>query len=486
MYQGITPLFTKLKQMDSNNPLSFHVPGHKNGQIYDNKAIDYYGKMLKIDMTELPDLDDLHAPTGVIREAEALATSFFQSEHTFFLVGGSTAGNLAMILAVCNEGDKVIVQRNSHKSIINGLELSGANPIFITPEYDQQLGRYTNPSIETLQKALKLHPDAKAVVLTYPDYFGITYPIREMIEIAHSYNIPVLVDEAHGVHFSLGSPFPTSSLHLGADIVVQSAHKMAPAMTMASYLHIRTEFDLMDKVAHYLELLQSSSPSYPLMASLDIARHYLATLDRNDLHAIEQSVLNVRNILSESNHWSVVPISEKSDLLKITLHVKHGLSTEEVVRAFEKEQVYTELSTHNQILFIHGLAPFGKVKDLKKAVKSVNEQLINRVKHATIDISKLFNEQIQGLVFSYQTMKRLSHIVVPIDQGMNQIAAESVIPYPPGVPIILKGERITAAHIEAIQHLLSQGVKIQQRHTGIKIYSKENTGRPVSDVPPGL
>src|SRR5699024_1345518 len=154
---------------------------------------------------------------------------------SFFLTGGSTAGNLAMILATCSPGDKVIVQRNSHKSIMNGLELANAHPIFIAPDYDGTVDRYTHPNVGTLEQALIDHPNAKAVVLTYPDYFGRTYDIARMIKLAHSYHIAVLVDEAHGVHFSLGSPFPASAIDFGADVVVQSAHKMAPAMTMASY-----------------------------------------------------------------------------------------------------------------------------------------------------------------------------------------------------------------------------------------------------------
>src|SRR5699024_2983871 len=157
-----------------------------------------------------------------------------------------------MILAVCRSGEKVIVQQNSHKSIMNALELCKAQPVFLAPEYDQEVSRYTHPSITTLHQTLKAHPDAKAVVLTYPDYFGGTYPLKEMIDLSHSYHIPVLIDEAHGVHFSLGTPLPPSALELGADAVVQSAHKMAPAMTMASYLHINSELVSKQKVSHYL------------------------------------------------------------------------------------------------------------------------------------------------------------------------------------------------------------------------------------------
>ncbi|MBP1970330.1 lysine decarboxylase [Virgibacillus natechei] len=420
-------------------------------------------------MTEIPGLDDLHAPTEAIAEAENLAADFFQVDHTFFLVGGSTAGNLAMILATCNAGDKVIVQRNSHKSVMNGMELSGARPVFIAPEYDQMVGRYANPSLDTLREALRQHPDAKAVVLTYPDYFGKTYEMKEMIDVVHAYHMPVLVDEAHGVHFSLGDPFPASALELGADVVVQSAHKMAPAMTMGSFLHMNSGLVSKEQIAHYLQMIQSSSPSYPLIASLDIARGFLATMKAEEINNTVQSATMVRTILQASVHWDILPTD---DPLKITLHLKDGLSAKNTARLFERQNIYPELVTHNQILFIHGLSPFQKPNQLKKAVKSVGEQLKNQTNHATIEITKLFTHPIQELALSYQEMNQLNDKQVSFHEGIGHIAAEAVIPYPPGIPVILKGERITTEHIEIIEQLVERGINIQQRDKGIKIYTE--------------
>ncbi|CDO04899.1 Arginine decarboxylase [Oceanobacillus picturae] len=460
MDQQLTPLFQALKQFTKNSPVSFHVPGHKNGTIFPEKASDFYNEILKLDMTELTGLDDLHAPEGPIAEAERLAADYFQAEHTYFLVGGSTAGNLAMIMAACSRGDKVIVQRNSHKSIMNGLELRGANPIFISPAYEESVGRFTNPEQDSLLEALKRHPDAKAVVLTYPDYFGGTYPLKEMIELAHDYQIPVLVDEAHGVHFSLGNPFPASAISLGADVVVQSAHKMAPAMTMASFLHHNSSLVSRRRLSHYLQLLQSSSPSYPLMASLDIARAFLATMPRQDVDAVMKSVEEVKRLFEDSENWSIVPAE---DPLKITLHVKH--SANEVAKLFEEQNIYPELQTDNQILFIHGLSPFSQTGTLKKAVKTVNEQLKNSRMHDTIDIVPFLTglESITELAIPYAKMDQLETRHVPITEAAGHIAAEAVIPYPPGIPLILKGERIKEKQLEHITQLQGNGVRLQQR-----------------------
>ncbi|MFC3041004.1 aminotransferase class I/II-fold pyridoxal phosphate-dependent enzyme [Virgibacillus xinjiangensis] len=470
MDQKLTPLFDRLVEFQQEQPVSFHVPGHKNGRLLSPSAIPYYDSILRLDLTELPGLDDLHAPEGVIAEAERLAAEYFQADHTYFLVGGSTSGNLAMILAACSAGDEVLVQRNSHKSIMNGLELSGAQPVFLSPDFDEEVDRYTSPSPSTLVAALKEHPQAKALVLTYPDYFGRTYNIKEMIDLAHSYHIPVLVDEAHGVHFSKGHPFPCSSLHYGADAVVHSAHKMAPAMTMASYLHVRSSRLRRDRVEYYLQMIQSSSPSYPLMASLDLARAYLASIKFQDIQTIMESIGKVRGLLASSDAWVVLPDTDYEDPLKITLHVKHSSTTKEIMGLLEKEGIYPEMATHNQILFIHGLAPFSRWDELGKAVKSVNERLKNKSGHATIDTAKFFSEPIQELALSYQEMTQLTHIDVSLREAEGRIAAEAVIPYPPGVPLIMKGERITPRQMDTLASLLEKGVRLQQRNTGIRVF----------------
>jgi len=456
--------------MAARNPVSFHVPGHKHGELFPESARKSFAQILPLDMTEIPGLDDLHAPKEVIAEAEMLAADFFQSDHTFFLVGGSTAGNIAMLLASCSAGDQVIVQRNSHKSVMNGLELCAADPIYIAPEYNQELGRYTAPSYASLKKALELYPSVKAVMLTYPDYFGDTYDIGEMIELVHTYDIPVLVDEAHGVHFSLGDPFPPSSLELGADIVVQSAHKMAPAMTMTAFLHINSRFISKERVAYFLQMIQSSSPSYPLMASLDISRAFLATLSPRDVDAVMESVRSVREILNATDQLEVLPYIRTHDPLKITLHVKHLYHVKDVTRILEGENIFPELVTHNQILFIHALHPFTQVYRLRHAMKKVQEQLKFTHNSATMDIKDIFMQPIQQLALSYQEMSQLPYKRVPLDEGVGHIAAEAIIPYPPGIPLVLKGERITKAHILAMEQLQKQGVGIQQRDEGLQVY----------------
>ncbi|MEN1966484.1 aminotransferase class I/II-fold pyridoxal phosphate-dependent enzyme [Lentibacillus sp. N15] len=469
------PLYTALIQFNQQHSISFHVPGHKNGTIFPHEARNAFKNILPIDVTELTGLDDLHAASGVIAEAEQLAADFFHADHTFFLVGGSTAGNLAMIMATCAPGEKVIVQRNSHKSIINGLELSGANPVFIAPEYDEAANRYTSPSLDTLKAALRKYPEAKAVVLTYPDYFGRTYAIDPMIQLAHAYDIPVLVDEAHGAHFILGDPFPASSLALGADLAVQSAHKMAPAMTMASYLHIAGQRISNDRVAHYLQMLQSSSPSYPLMASLDIARAFLATFSERDMKMVLGSVQQVRRLFANSDYWNLIPLTTHDDPLKITLSIKQGYTGFTVAHFFEQAGIYPELAADHHVLFIHGLQAFQKLDKLSNAIKQVQDRLKITAKHATIEVIKQFPAKINTLAMSYEQMRKCQTAIVPFQQAKDKVAAEAVIPYPPGIPLIMKGEQVTGEHIKRIEQLIMQGAAFQHRDltSGIRILMKK-------------
>lgn len=465
MKQSHSPILQKLTAFKNQEPISFHVPGHKSGRLFPEYARPYFDSILPMDLTELPGLDDLHAPHGMIREAEEMAADFFQVDHTFFLVGGTTVGNLAMLLATCAPGDEIIVQRNCHKSIMNGLELAGARPVFIAPTYDEASGLYAAPSCATLEKALTTYPLVKGVVLTYPDYFGKTFPIKDMIDMAHAYNKPVLVDEAHGAHFALKDErFPDSSTSLGADAVVHSAHKMAPAMTMASYLHMRSNFLLKEDVAHYLQMLQSSSPSYPLLASLDIARTYLQTLEPFDIDAILTSAEQLRELFSKLLCLDILSPSPEDDPLKITLKMRQGYSGKEVANLFEEEGVYPELATDKHILFIHGLAPFTSFNKLENAIKNVQEKLKRMPYHDIIHTGNIFRQTIGELALTYPEMKskRIKHVTYLQAEG--SIAAEAIIPYPPGVPILLRGERISEWHLQQIYRLQEQGVTIQTRN----------------------
>ncbi|WP_413304853.1 aminotransferase class I/II-fold pyridoxal phosphate-dependent enzyme [Bacillus sp. 1P10SD] len=457
-----TPLFKALMEHNKKDPISFHVPGHKSGLNIQSEARRFFEQILKIDVTELSGLDDLHSPEGVILEAEQLLAEIFQTKKSFFLVNGSTVGNLAMIMATCSENDTVLVQRNCHKSILNALRLAKVRPIFLEPEYTHDWKVATGVSIETVKEAISLYPNVKAIILTYPNYYGIVSDLEGIINQAHLHHIPVLVDEAHGAHFIIGHPFPASAVQLGADIVVQSAHKTLPAMTMGSYLHVNGQLVDVNKVRDYLQIFQSSSPSYPIMASLDLARKYLATYTQQDLDDLQTGIQHFKAELEGVPGIKVLEYPhQKGDLLKITIQTRCSLSGFELQRRLEEEAVYTELADPYNVLFVLPLLKEGQrypFEDTARKIKKVCKDLPFHEQKSKLTMS---NRKVSELAIPYKEMDNLESMDVPITEAIGSVCAETIIPYPPGIPLLLKGEEITNERINQLQRLLKTGARFQ-------------------------
>ncbi|WP_394239438.1 aminotransferase class I/II-fold pyridoxal phosphate-dependent enzyme [Niallia oryzisoli] len=461
MNQSITPLYNQLVVHSEKHPNSLHVPGHKYGVIFPEFAKSYFRELLRLDATELAGLDDLHSAEGVILEAETLLSQLYCVEKSYFLVNGSTVGNLAMIMAALTENDTVLVQRNCHKSVMNGIELAGAKAVFLGPDYHQEWGVSGGVSVEIIKKALDVYCDAKAVILTYPNYYGMVNNLEEIIKLAHSRNIPVLVDEAHGAHFISGGSFPKSAVQLGADIVVQSAHKTLPAMTMGSFLHVNSHRIDISLLERYLHILQSSSPSYPIMASLDLARSYLGTYSSEDQHFLNDQVKLFKERLNQLDGIRVMEYDDKGDLLKVTLQSACQYSGYELQTLFEQEGVYTELADPYNVLLVLPLLkenshfPFQQiVEDIHRSLKNV--RYINRVEK-TADYMPI----ISTSVFNYKEMIQLQSKRVLLSDAIGEICAEKVIPYPPGIPLLLPGEIITLEIVEQIEVLIDLGARFQ-------------------------
>ncbi|MGI8502338.1 MAG: aminotransferase class I/II-fold pyridoxal phosphate-dependent enzyme, partial [Hassallia sp.] len=275
--QNQTPLLDALKAHAAHPHAAFYTPGHKRGVGISPRLTDLLGEaVFRADLTELSELDNLFVPQGVIQQAQLLAAEAFGASQTWFLVNGSTCGIEAAILATCGMGDKIILPRNVHSSVVAGLILSGAMPIFVNPEYDLVLDIAHSITPASVQAALKQHPDAKAVMIVYPTYYGVCGDVEAIASLVHQYNIPLLVDEAHGAHFAFHHQLPIPALAAGADLSVQSIHKTLGAMTQASMLHIRGNRVNSDRLNKALQLVQSTSPSYILLASLDAARQQMA------------------------------------------------------------------------------------------------------------------------------------------------------------------------------------------------------------------
>lgn len=457
------PIVEALSKFISNKPYSLHVPGHKHGRF--SKLPQAIRQALQYDVTELTGLDDFHHPEEAIKEAEQLLSETYQSDKSFFLVNGSTVGNLASIYALCNRNDEVLVQRNAHKSIFHGLELVGAKPIYLTPNWDEQVKTPTHISTRTLMEALSAYPNVKAVILTYPTYYGIvSNELKDQIEICHQRNIPVLIDEAHGAHFQASSKFPQSALQLGADIVVQSAHKTLPAMTMASFLHVKSKLVDVNKVNEYLRKLQSSSPSYLLLASLDDARNFVKNYLQSDAnYFLEKRRLWVESLKSIKN----LEVIEVDDPLKLCLRVK-GRSGFQLKEALEKFHIYVELADIYQVLVILPLLKLGQTypfaelrKEIKKAVEYLKKADVQQLPASVPEFSVKPYSMPQ---IPFEQIHRMEKEWIPYTRAIGKISAGSIIPYPPGIPLILPGEKITVSKLSQLEEFLLLGAAFQGEH----------------------
>ncbi|MDR3364882.1 MAG: aminotransferase class I/II-fold pyridoxal phosphate-dependent enzyme, partial [Clostridiales Family XIII bacterium] len=279
--QNETPLYDAVLKFADWGPVPFFIPSHKMGAGIDPRFKAFAGEnIFKMDLSEVRWTDDFHGVSSSIKAAQELAADAFGAAHSFFLVNGTSGGVIAAVCAVCGEGDKIIIPRNAHKSAVYGLVISGAEPVYVMPELDREKGLVSGLAPETLAQAIERHPDAKAVFTVSPTYHGVMSDTKALAALAHRYGAVLIADEAHGNHVYFSGRLPKGALELGADIVCQSTHKMSGSLTQASMLHLgrgahsRVDFE---KVRANLSMIQTTSPSYLLLASLDMARSYIAT-----------------------------------------------------------------------------------------------------------------------------------------------------------------------------------------------------------------
>ncbi|VWX33902.1 aminotransferase class I/II-fold pyridoxal phosphate-dependent enzyme [Exiguobacterium oxidotolerans] len=449
------PIIEALKRHVERKATSWHVPGHKNGSLVLGLP-DFF----EWDKTELAGLDDFHHPTEAILEAKALLREIYDSEDSHFLINGSTSGNWAMLAAVTKRGDRVYVQRNSHKSIFNALEWLGLSPIFMSPEYDEETQIAGNVSRETLKEALTSYPGGVAVFLTSPSYYGETAAIEEIVAVTARYKIPLLVDEAHGAHFGEAVGI-RSAFEQGATAVVQSAHKTLPALTMGAWIHERLTDLQRRKLHHALQSFQTSSPSYLIMASLDYARYYRQQWTIDEMEEVRNSHQLFKDELDglEGMHaftfddWSRVILSYED------------YSGEQLLDALANEKIDAEFALAS---FVVCILPLHKLSE------TVRTQWLRQVKDAIEKLkmkgipSKRYIEQsimgkikVSSLACPLDQLEEREYRNLPLRETIGQIALETIIPYPPGIPVLLRGERVTKEQIVCIEHHIAASVHLQ-------------------------
>ncbi|UKS26196.1 aminotransferase class I/II-fold pyridoxal phosphate-dependent enzyme [Paenibacillus sp. HWE-109] len=490
------PLFEAMVAHHQRNPVSLHVPGHKSGQGLLEEGEDYLKMVMSIDYTEITGLDDLHHPEGVIQEAEELAADCFGAEETYFLIGGSTVGNIAMIAAACGRGDLILLQRNVHKSVIHGLMIAGAHAVFIAPELHPQTGVATGLSIESVQQALLQYPEAKALFLTNPNYYGMGMDLKPFAELMHASGKLLLVDEAHGAHFGFHREVPASALSQGADAVVQSTHKMLTAMTMGAMLHVQGNLIDRGNIKQLLAMLQSSSPSYPIMASLDLARKRLHTEGTVWIEQGLAVVKEFRTLLDRLDRFDYYPKvfplvpsydHQTADPFKIAICDRtNTLTATELKDKMEADGIYVEMTDGRQVLLV--FSPASGRADMLRVIETLHNICLDgtlqkkELQEPISNILKLpYYPQISSpVVFDLKESSRTSReketvSQVNLEDAVGHRSADMVIPYPPGIPYLYTGEVISASVVEALVQLAARGIKFQGTEFGqthkLKIYT---------------
>ena len=465
--QNQTPLVEALKACQTRSHTPFYTPGHKRGTGISPILKDLLGQdVFRADLTELAELDNLFTPQSVILAAQKLAAEAFGAEKTWFLVNGSTCGIAAAILATCRMGEKIILPRNVHSSVISGLILSGAIPIFINPEYDKYLDIAYSIKPELLKAALIKHPDTKAVLIVYPTYNGVCGNIKAILHLTNQYNIPLIVDEAHGAHFHFHPELPTSALTAGADLTIQSIHKTLGAMTQASMLHIQGKRIDIDRVNKALQLVQSTSPSFILLASLDAARHQMAIHGKNLMsqtwELAQEAIIKINQIPGLSTpliNSNKSPGFIDLDQTRLTVNISEigftGFAAEEILD--KKFHVTPEFSSWQNLTFIISL---GNTKaDIQNLIQGLNN--LTHVTPLTSECQPCNNIRdaiiISDLSISPREAFFANSEVLPVEETQDRICAEIICPYPPGIPILMPGEIITKSALEYLQKIQNMG-----------------------------
>ena len=497
--QEQTPLLDALRDRTNHPHAPFYAPGHKRGQGISQPLIDLFGAtVFRSDLPELPELDNLFNPEGAIAEAQDLAAAAFGAQSTRFLANGSTCGIIAAILATCGPGDKIILPRNIHSSAISGLILSGAIPIFVNPEYNPDWDIANSITPETTASALEQHPDAKAVMIVYPTYHGVCGDLRAIAQITHQYNIPLLVDEAHGAHFNFHPNLPETALSAGADLTVQSIHKTLGAMTQASMLHVKGDRIDIQKLNRALQLVQSTSPSYILLASLDAARQQIALHGKELMAQTLQLAEKARSRISLIPGLSVLePLNTPGfaalDRTRLTVKVSDlgitGFAADDILHS--QLGVTAELPMPQHLTFIISLGNTeSDIDNLVEACTLLEGRRKKEEGSSATDVTDVTDVRKKEEVRKKKSERRspmsdgrFAHSptlplspsppllspreafffpaeTVPADKAVDRLCAELICPYPPGIPVLMPGEIITPAAVDYLQQILAAGGKI--------------------------
>lgn len=459
--QSKMPIYEALQQMKRERLVPFDVPGHKHGKG-NPELTDFLGqKCMSVDVNSMKPLDNLCHPVSVIKEAEELAAEAFNAAHAFFMVGGTTSSVQSMIMASVKAGEKIIMPRNVHRSAINAMILTGAIPIYVNPDVDKRLGISLGMSISQVEKAIIDNPDAKAILVNNPTYYGICSNLKAIVELAHQYNMLVLVDEAHGTHFYFSDDLPMSAMEAGADMSSVSMHKSGGSLTQSSFLLLGKNVNA-DYVRQIINLTQTTSGSYLLMASLDMSRKNLA-LNGKEIFA------KVRRLA----RYARQEINQIGDYYAYCRELINGDSVYDFdvtkLSIFTLDVGLAGIEVYDLLRDEYGIQiEFGDISNVLAYISvGDNEANIERLVGALSEIRRRFKKDRGGMldheyinpevVISPQKAFYGDKESLPIEKSANRVCSEFVMCYPPGIPILAPGERITEEILKYIQYAKDKG-----------------------------
>ncbi|MEG0663496.1 MAG: aminotransferase class I/II-fold pyridoxal phosphate-dependent enzyme [Clostridia bacterium] len=455
------PIYEALEKYKSMRVVPFDVPGHKRGKG-NIELTEFLGEScMTVDVNSMKPLDNLCHPVSVIKQAEELAADAFGAKNAFFMVGGTTSSVQAMIFSVCKTGDKIIMPRNVHRSAINALVVCGAVPVYVNPGVNKDLGIPLGMSLKDVEKAIKENPDAKAVLVNNPTYYGICSNLKAICEIAHNAGMKVLADEAHGTHFYFGENLPMNAMEAGADMAAVSMHKTGGSLTQSSFLLINNDINP-GYVRQVINLTQTTSGSYLLMSSLDISRKNLAIKGKEIFSQVISMANYARDEINKIGGYTAFGKELINgddvydfDLTKLSIHTRYmglaGIEVYDILRDDYNIQI-----------------EFGDIGNIL-AIISVGDKKLNteRLIASLAEIKRLYSKESTGLfdheyIVPIVDMKPKTAFYaekksLPLSESAGLICSEFVMCYPPGIPILAPGERITDDILRYIAYAKEKG-----------------------------
>lgn len=465
--QKRTPILEALREYQRQGTISFHVPGHKHG-VGLPALTKIWGKtMFNHDLTIMPDMDSIYKPHGIIAEAQRLAAEAFGARHAYFMVNGTTSAIQGMLMAALRPGDRVIVPRNVHKSIVSGMILAGVEPVYIQPPVDDYLGVVMGMTADGVRQALQLYPEVKAILAINTTYYGMAPELREIVALARQHDIPVLVDEAHGSHLKFHPQLPPAAMEVGADLAASSTHKLAGSLTQSSMLLLQGERLDPYQVKATLNLTQTTSPSYLLLASLDVARQQMAlkgeelltkAIDLADW-ARDEVNENIPGLYIYGNDMDGLAGCPTHDPTKLVINVRAlgvtGFDVERILRNGFRIQV--DLSDLYNVLCV---VTIGDTVETVRALVEALRHIASRFRPRDVREQKIVLPPIPELAYLPREAYYADTRPVPLTEGAGKIVAEMLMAYPPGIPLITPGEILTQEIIDYVLDLKRQDAHI--------------------------